>query len=63
MKDWKKEGVSWSLYLFLTLEILKPLIFEEEITLPLLIIMFPIYLFAGVLMTFVMRYFKKKMKN
>ena len=59
MKDWQKEGLSWALYLFLALGIVKPLLLEEEITLQVLLLMFPMYLFAGGLMAVFMRYFKK----
>lgn len=62
MKDWQKEGFWWALYLFFALAIVKPLILEEEITLQVLLLMFPFYLFAGGLMAVVMRYFKN-MKN
>lgn len=54
-----KEGFAWALYLFLVLEIVKPLILKKEITLLLLVIVLPFYLFAGFLMATVMRYFKK----
>ena len=59
MKDKYKEGFAWALYLFLALAIVKPLIFQKEITLLVLVIQIPFYLFAGFLMATVMRYFKK----
>ena len=59
MKRVKKEGFSWSLYLFLTLGIVKPLVMQEDIALQLLVMMVPFYLFAGFLMAATLRYLVK----
>lgn len=61
MKNWKKEGLSWAIWMFVMMEFVKPLILSDALSLKIILIGIPFYLFAGFFMAIVMRYlFSKK---
>jgi|UniRef100_UPI004048765C hypothetical protein len=59
MKNWKKEGFFWAIWMFVILEFIKPVILGEALRIDILLIGIPFYLFAGFFMALAMRYFSK----
>lgn len=60
MKKWQKLGLTWAMWMFVTMTFIWPLINGEEITVKSVIIGIPIWLIGGLFFGYFMR---KRIKN
>jgi len=57
---WKKEGIGWGIWMFVSMGIVFPLVYKREFNLLLIIFHFFFYMIAGMVMSYISTHFFQK---